>query len=229
MCNCICQRLGWALAIITIWGTSTAAWGQDGQTPLAATGQYAAPGQAQQPVDQLSYDDIRARFEQQEREIHRLQAQLAGWQQGPPATTAAYANPADAAAAPAAPASSPPGAAVVGSNLSGMVFFKDGEFLNFSTPNKDFTMHLGGWVQWDNVWWNQPAALQVAQGKAGNQAGIASGAASGGLNNGTYGSLQDGDYWRRLRIVQEGTFWETGEYRFNWALETRCVRHGWAR
>ena len=52
----------------------------------------------------------------------------------------------------------------VGSDLSGVVFFKDGEFLNFSTPNKDFTMHLGGWVQWDNVWWNQPPALQVAQG-----------------------------------------------------------------
>ena len=39
------------------------------------------------------------------------------------------------------------------------------------------------------------------------------------MNNGTYGTLQDGDYWRRLRIVQEGTFWETGEYRFNWAFE----------
>ena len=25
----------------------------------------------------------------------------------------------------------------------------------FETPNKDFTMHLGGWVQWDNVWWSQ--------------------------------------------------------------------------
>jgi phosphate-selective porin OprO/OprP len=81
-------------------------------------------------------------------------------------------------------------------------------------------MHLGGWVQWDNVWWNQPATLNVAQTpKAGNQDGIASGNAGGGLNNGTFGSLQDGDYWRRLRIVQEGTFWETGEYRFNWALE----------
>ncbi len=51
----------------------------------------------------------------------------------------------------------------------------------------------------------------------------------GGLNNGTYGSLQDGDYWRRLRIVQEGTFWETGEYRFNWALENNQCQHGWAR
>ena len=58
----------------------------------------------------------------------------------------------------------PPTAITVGSNLSGMVFFKDGEFLNFSTPNKDFTMHLGGWVQWDNVWWNQSPALKVAQG-----------------------------------------------------------------
>ena len=141
-------------------------------------------------------------------------------QQGPPATTAAYADPAGATAAPADPAGSPPSGKLVGSDLSGIVFFKDGEFLNFSTPNKDFTMHLGGWVQWDNVWWNQPPALKVAQSaKAGNQAGIASGNAGGGINNGTYGSLQDGDYFRRLRIVQEGTFWETGEYRFNWALE----------
>ena len=59
MCNCIRQRLGWALAIITIWGTSNAAWGQESQTPPAATGQYAAPAQAQQGGDQLSYDDIR--------------------------------------------------------------------------------------------------------------------------------------------------------------------------
>ena len=52
------------------------------------------------------------------------------------------------------------------------MFFKDGEFLNFSTPNKDFTMHLGGWVQWDNVWWNQAAGLEGRSGrpKAGNQA-----------------------------------------------------------
>lgn len=120
----------------------------------------------------------------------------------------------------------------VGSDLSGIAFFKNGEFLNFSTPNKDFTMHLGGWVQWDNRWYNQNAPLKVAQGtntpnaaysnppfRAGNQPGIASGAPQGGMNNGANGTYQDGDYWRRLRIVQEGTFWETGEYRFNWALE----------
>ena len=56
---------------------------------------------------------------------------------------------------PARTSRSPPSGKQVGSDLSGIVFFKDGEFLNFSTPNKDFTMHLGGWVQWDNVWWNE--------------------------------------------------------------------------
>ena len=119
------------------------------------------------------------------------------------------------------PTGLPPGAAVVGSDLSGIVFFKDGEFLNFSTPNKDFTMHLGGWVQWDNVWWNQPPALKVAPDAQGRQPSPESLPATpaAASNNGTFGSLQDGDYWRRLRIVQEGTFWETGEYRFNWALE----------
>ena len=65
MCKGICQRLGWALAIIAAWGTSAAAWGQEGQTPPAATGQYAAPAQAQQGGDSLTFDDIRARFEQQ--------------------------------------------------------------------------------------------------------------------------------------------------------------------
>ena len=46
---------------------------------------------------------------------------------------------------------------------------------------------------------------------------------------GGIGPLNDGDYWRRLRIVMEGTFWETFEYRWNFALENNPVQHGWAR
>ena len=216
-----CQRLGWVVAVIAAWAASGTAWGQEGQTPPAATGQYATTAQAPQGGDPLTFDDIRARFEQQDQEIRQLQAQLAAAQQGPPAATAPYAGPVGADAASAAPAGSAPCPKQVGSDLSGIVFFKDGEFLNFSTPNKDFTMHLGGWVQWDNVWWNEAPQLKVNQTpKAGNQnASLASQNAGGGMNNGANGSLQDGDYWRRLRIVQEGTFWETGEYRFNWALE----------
>ena len=93
---------------------------------------------------------------------------MAGVQQGPPAATAAYADPARRCG-PADAGRFAPCGYLVGSNLSGIVFFKDGEFLNFSTPNKDFTMHLGGWVQWDNVWWNQAPALKVAQTPKGRQ------------------------------------------------------------
>ena len=215
MCKRNCQRLVWVLAMMAAWGTSAAAWGQEGQTPPPPTGQYAAPGQAQQGNNSPMFDDIRARFEQQEMEIRRLQAQLANVQQGTSATPTAYANPADAAApaAPATPAGSPPSGTVVGSNLSGIVFFKDGEFLNFSTPNKDFTMHLGGWVQWDNVWWTNPPPLTSPKGttarRPSQSAGIASGAAGGSQRRLRH--LSGRRYWRRLRIVQEGTYWETGD------------------
>ena len=43
----------------------------------------------------------------------------------------------------------------MGSDLSIKASFKDGLFLWFETPNKDFTMHLGGWMQLDNVWWEE--------------------------------------------------------------------------
>jgi phosphate-selective porin OprO/OprP len=188
--------------------------------PVAAA-QYAGAAPAQQGGEPLTFDDIRARFDQQQQQIANLQEQLRIAQQGPRITPVAdYPAQGEAAKKPEEDAKKAAEGKQVGSDLSGIVFFKDGEFLNFSTPSKDFTMHLGGWVQWDNVWWNEAPALKVAQTpKAGNQAGIASGNAGGGLNNGTYGSLQDGDYFRRLRLVQEGTFWETGEYRFNWAFE----------
>jgi len=40
----------------------------------------------------------------------------------------------------------------VGSDLSGIVFFKDGEFFNIQhAQQKTSPCNLGGWVQWDNV------------------------------------------------------------------------------
>ncbi len=121
---------------------------------------------------------------------------------------------------------------VVGSNLSGVVFFKDGEFLNFSTPNKDFTMHLGGWVQWDNVWWNEPAALQKAQTpKAGNNSipGVASGAAGGGLNNGTFGGLQDGEYLAPLTPCPGGHVLGNRRVPVQLGFRKQSVQHDRAR
>jgi phosphate-selective porin OprO/OprP len=85
----------------------------------------------------------------------------------------------------------------------------------FSTPNKDFTMHIGSWVQYDNVWWTQTPALRaLPDGRPGHAQGVASGVAAGGI-----GDLQDGTYFRRIRPFMEGTFWENYEYRLNLALE----------
>ena len=54
----------------------------------------------------------------------------------------------------------------------------------FETPNKDFTMHLGGWFQWDNVWWNQSPGMTTAPVKQTTNQGVA----ADGI-----GPLEDGD------------------------------------
>ena len=104
---------------------------------------------------------------------------------------------------------------VVGSDLSAKPVFKEGLFPWIETPNKDFSLHISAWVQWDNVWWNQSPALFTAKGpNAGAAQGVASGDGLGGIGN-----LEDGTYFRRIRPNFEGTFWENGEYRIIPAFE----------
>jgi hypothetical protein len=104
---------------------------------------------------------------------------------------------------------------VVGSDLSVKSEFRNGLFLWFATPNNDFSLHIGGWVQLDNVWWDQADALKTPPGaRPGHAQGVASGASAGGI-----GGLFDGVYFRRIRLSFEGTFWENGEYRLIPALE----------
>src|SRR6266446_1806374 len=70
----------------------------------------------------------------------------------------------------------------VGSDLNMKGSWKDG--LLFSTPQQDFTLHLGGWVQYDNVFWNQSGLLRLAPGaRPGAKQGVASGAALGGIGD----------------------------------------------
>jgi phosphate-selective porin OprO and OprP len=103
----------------------------------------------------------------------------------------------------------------IGSNMKVEASFKDGLFLWLETPNKDFTMHIGGWLQWDNVWWTQSSDLrQAADGRPGHKQGVASGVAEGGI-----GDLEDGTFFRRIRLSFEGTFYEQGEYRLIPAFE----------
>ena len=179
-------------------------------------GLSASRAMAQQAGETQSLDEVRARLEQQDRQIQQLQAQLSGMQQGSPMAPAAYAPPGEPTAPPAIPsAAAVPKAVEVGSDMSVKTSFKNGTGLYFETPSKDFTMHLGGWVQWDNVWWNQSAGMSAAHVAQPAHQGVD----SGGIGNPSGIGLQDGDLFRRLRIVTEGTFYETFEYRWNWALE----------
>jgi phosphate-selective porin OprO/OprP len=106
---------------------------------------------------------------------------------------------------------------VVGSNLAVTASMQDGLFLWLTTPNKDFTMHIGGWMQWDNVFWDYTKAMRASQGSK-NVSNFTTGPASGDFPGGI-GDLHDGDYFRRIRPFVEGTFWETGEYRLILAAE----------
>ena len=104
---------------------------------------------------------------------------------------------------------------VIGSDLSVKAEFRNGSFLWLSSPHNDFTMHIGAWMQLDNVWWDQSEMLKSpADGRPGHAQGVASGAPLGGI-----GDLQDGIFFRRIRPFIEGTMWENGEYRLIPALE----------
>jgi phosphate-selective porin OprO/OprP len=103
----------------------------------------------------------------------------------------------------------------VGTDLTAKVSWNDFGYLWVTTPNKDFTMHPGFWMQWDNVWWGQTPSLRTPPGaRPGNKQGVASGIAANGIGN-----LEDGTYFRRIRPFVEGTLWENIEYRLILALE----------
>ena len=123
---------------------------------------------AQQGSDPQLFDDLRTRLEQQDKQIQELQAQMAGLQQGATATTTqtAYAPPGGAVAAN--PGAAPGKEYEVGDDLSIKASMKDGLFLWLETPNKDFTMHLGAWMQLDTrVVEPDPAPGHACGSKAG--------------------------------------------------------------
>ena len=101
----------------------------------------------------------------------------------------------------------------IGSDLRMNANWKNGVVL--STRNDDFTMHIGGWVQYDNIFWDQTPLLRVApDGRPGPKQGVAYGVSGGGI-----GDLQDGTYFRRIRLQTDGKFWENYEYTLTLAFE----------
>jgi phosphate-selective porin OprO/OprP len=99
----------------------------------------------------------------------------------------------------------------VGTDLKMTAKWYDGLYLQ--TENKDFWTHIGGWVQYDNYWWTQDAALKSTKASKIPK-NIQTGLTTQGI-----GALEDGDIWRRLRIQMEGGFWEVFEYNLIFAFE----------
>jgi phosphate-selective porin OprO/OprP len=204
-----------SLAIIGAWAMSHAAYGQEGWAPPALAGQYAAPTQVQAADRAPSFDDFRSQLEQHQRQVSVLQGAPGAIQQSPAVPAAGPPQPGEAGGKQADEGKKAAEGYQIGSELSVKSNFQNGLFLWLETPNKDFTMHLGAWMQWDNVWWSQSRGLRVLpDGRPGSAQGVATGVALGGI-----GDLQDGAYFRRIRPFAEGVFWETGEYRLIPALE----------
>lgn len=80
--------------------------------------------------------------------------------------------------------------------------------LYFRTPNKDWNIHFGGRLQFDSVWFSQPQNLK---GSAPGNGGVpaATTAANGGV-----GTLDDGTFFRRIRIKADGTAYGNVEFNF---------------
>ncbi len=196
---------------------------------LAVVGGLAILGSTASAQEGAPFDDLKRLVDVQQQQIREMHDQIARLQQNaptPPIPPSAINSPRDgsvpavpadftpdAAAKPgaaAAPAKQPDDGYVVGSDLSVKTDFRKGLFLWFATPNNDFNMHIGGWAQWDNVWFDQSPSLKAAPiaRTPANTVGFAGGVAGGGI-----GDLQDGEFFRRIRTFFEGSFWENGEYR----------------
>jgi hypothetical protein len=75
----------------------------------------------------------------------------------------------------------------IGSDLGLTAKWRPTSGLWFSTPNEDFQLHMGFWMQWDTVYFAQSQNL-----KSPSQ----------------LGDLEDGTYFRRIRPFWEGKAWD---------------------
>jgi phosphate-selective porin OprO and OprP len=76
--------------------------------------------------------------------------------------------------------------------------------LEFRSPNRDFYFHVGGRVQWDNIWLNSPGQ----------------GAALTNVGNNNDG-FQDASFFRRLRLRAEGSMYEL----IDWCVEANFAQY----
>jgi len=94
----------------------------------------------------------------------------------------------------------------VGSDLNLNAKWVEGVGLVFATKAEDWRIHLGGRMQFEPVFFQQPVTLRGAA--PGNGGVPASGNGAG------VGPLDDGAYFRRVRLKADGVGYETIEFNF---------------
>jgi phosphate-selective porin OprO/OprP len=182
-------------------------------------------------------DDTKARIDQLENEVQQLKAQLqqasalgAPIPLAEPASPAATAAPAaqavdaatvnpliekwfkdkeakDAAKKEADEAQKKHDGSVVGDDLK-LIPSWDWGGLRYKTADEAFSIHMGGRLMTDEVWWTQsPLLRQSAAQPPGSPLASETGVGPG------IGDLTDGFFVRRLRIVADGTIYQTIEFK----------------
>ncbi len=102
---------------------------------------------------------------------------------------------------------------VVGDDL-GLHATWDGGGFRFKTNDEAFSMHLGGRLMTDEVWWTQsPSLLKSAVQPPGSPLASITGVGPG------LGDLVDGFFVRRARFVADGTIYQTTEFKVEFDFE----------
>jgi phosphate-selective porin OprO/OprP len=102
---------------------------------------------------------------------------------------------------------------VVGDDRKLLVSWDDGGF-RFKSEDEAFSLHLGGRLMFDTVWWTQsPDLRRSATPPTGSPLPNFTGVGPG------IGDLEDGFFIRRARFVADGQIWKTIEYKTEFDFE----------
>ncbi|HZZ72536.1 MAG TPA: porin [Pirellulales bacterium] len=151
---------------------------------------------AQQVDGPPTNDQLRVQLDTQAAQIRALQEQLdriPSYSNTSLETASANVENKEAAAEAAAPKPYE-----VGSDLKMSARWNPASGVTFETPNKDFVSHIGVRFQLDFVGMSDSASLR---------------------NNPAFGTLEDGEFFRRLRPSWDGTAYDIMEWNIELALE----------
>jgi phosphate-selective porin OprO/OprP len=168
-------------------------------------------------------DDTRARVEQLERQVQALQAMLQSQAPAAPASDKATKATTDQGSGNSAArgqdqAKAPeerkaPDYTVVGDDRTFIASWDNGG-MRFRTADEAFSVHLGGRLMADAVWWSQsPGLRQSPLQPPGSPLAQVTGVGPG------IGDLQDGFFIRRARVVADGTVFQTIEFKTEFDFE----------